>query len=208
VCIFAFTIAGGFSSLVSTGIGDEVLLDGTNCALVNTQPDDLQANLEVFHIAAKEVRDAASYASQCYSDRGTKSVGVFDCNTLAAPKLQLTERRDAPCPFGDNICRSDSSNLVLDTGYIDSHLHLGINAPPGERLLIRNVHTCAPLRTDGFSRNFSTTSENYTEYFYGPASGGAIVELNHTLRTPSLYSQYMREHDNLGRSIQPTPYVL
>lgn len=42
------------------------------------------------------------------------------------------------------------SNIRIDTGMIDSHNHLGINAKPTDRIKIRGIMECAPLKTDGY----------------------------------------------------------
>ncbi|KAI3325290.1 hypothetical protein HD806DRAFT_521573 [Xylariaceae sp. AK1471] len=49
-----------------------------------------------------------------------------------------------PCPFLGGISQTNPSNLILDTGYMDSHNHFGMNAPPDQRILVRRL---IPLRT-------------------------------------------------------------
>lgn len=51
---------------------------------------------------------------------------------------------------------------------MDSHFDLGLNSPPNERILIRNVLHCAPLVTNG---NMFTTNDSLVAFDYGPAVG-------------------------------------
>jgi hypothetical protein len=56
VCLLLFALASGFSSSISTAIGDEVLVDGTNCGLINW-----------VNLTTDEVNQVAkALASRCY----------------------------------------------------------------------------------------------------------------------------------------------
>jgi len=180
VCICGFTLAGGFSSMVSTAVGDEVLLDGANCSLRDYNARSGKSPAQFLAINTRMVSDASNYAQQCYTARGGPgTTGIFDCNSLKVPRLGADAKVDTggPCPFKDpSICYGAASNLVLDTGLIDSRDHLGLNSRLEERILMRQVLSCAPLRTDGFTRQVSTPSENYTDYHYGPL----VAQVNHT----------------------------
>ncbi|KAH8879807.1 hypothetical protein GQ53DRAFT_833851 [Thozetella sp. PMI_491] len=199
-CVAALTAASGFSSRVSTGIGNEVLLDGSNCGLVlgaaetaDTQPD--ASAVQQAHTATI-VASSANYGEQCYT---SNSSGIFDCTTFVVDKLPITVDNNAPCPFPGNICRSQSSNLRLDTGYLDSNDHLGVNSAPDERILFRQVYHCAPLVTHGYSKDWNGANETYTQYYYGPALVGSMgneTTLNYTFEVENLYAQYNRHKDD------------
>ncbi len=202
-CICAFAVTSGFSSRVSTGIGNEVLIDGTNCGLI-----ELAAAASFESIALRTVNvarlanNAANYAQQCYLFNSSGS-GMFDCTSFVENRLPATINDQAPCPFKNGICRSNNSNLLLDTGYIDSHEHLGLNAPENERIQIRNVYQCAPLRTTGYTSNVVGLGQNYTRYHYGSALRGSKNNrtlYNYTFEVESLSSQYSRQTDNFQRN--------
>lgn len=83
-CAAAFTVAGGFSSQISTSIGDEVLLDGSNRGIAysmslnqGTDPHDL------VQYVANEVLNADNYAQQCYA---ANAVDPSDCTTFILPR--------------------------------------------------------------------------------------------------------------------------
>lgn len=205
LCVVTFTLAGGFSSQLSTGISNDVLLDGSNCGIVDTST--YAAGSPIFAYVSTEASNAANYAQQCYS---ANTSHTFDCTTYVKPRLPSTVDYNAPCPFQDDICRSNNSNIRLDTGYIDTLEHLGINLP--ERTLYRSILHCAPLVTEGYSENVSRPDiGNMTRYFYGettiPDSG-----VNFSYEAPSQGSQYFvnRSDDhfiNRGLNLQ-LAYVL
>ncbi|KAK3986444.1 hypothetical protein QBC44DRAFT_311290 [Cladorrhinum sp. PSN332] len=177
LCIGGFFAATGFSSQVSTAVGSEVLLDGTNCALLAPYMvpygHEWLAVLDKLLISnARSIRDAANHAEQCYHagvDDRPEGLGMFSCDLFVTPRLPSSSNTNEACPFKKEICRNESSNLLLDTGYIDSQLHLGINSPPKQRFLFREVTQCAPLQTGGYKQDISVSgsSETYTVYSYG-----------------------------------------
>lgn len=204
VSMTAFTIASGFSSRISTGISDEVLLTSNSCAVVNLTA--AEASLTSFNSLVEDLSQktfaAANYAQQCYAANAT---GVFGCNYFTVSRLPTTVDVDAPCPFTQNICRNnDGGNIRLDTGYLNSHDHFGINTPSQERILFRQVMQCAPLTTIGFESNETIRSLNYTEYDYGPAiqwTRGNASLLNWTYSTPNVEHQYENQDDSVQSSL-------
>ncbi|KAK3385609.1 hypothetical protein B0H63DRAFT_185332 [Podospora didyma] len=209
LCISAFAVAGGFSSQISTGIGNEVLVNGTNCALVDEETNLLSNVALFFGSQTRRISNAANYARQCYNTAasGTNDSPMFDCNSFVTNRLPGSVNTEARCPFKDGICRSNSSNLFMDTGFIDSHKHLGINAPPDARILFREVSHCAPLHTRGFNGTVTGDEEEYTAYYYGSSpniSRFATEWENRTLMVPNLKSQYMRQLDNSDRNVGVT----
>ncbi|OTA94888.1 hypothetical protein M434DRAFT_381929 [Hypoxylon sp. CO27-5] len=144
--LVAFTVAGGFSANISTAMGDEVLIRSPSCGILPGLNDIPFTVLSREY--AERSNNAANYAQQCYN---TKDPGMLDCNRFTAERLP-TQKIDynASCPFEGQICRSDKSNMLLDTGYVDSSSHLGLNTPKGERFSWRYVLHCAPLKTEGY----------------------------------------------------------
>lgn len=157
-CAVGFMIAGGFSSQLSSSAGTEVLVDASNCGLITTQGGPL---LQVSMAAqVNSIKNALNYVQQCYSE-GTSR--LMSCDAFAISTLPSYINNSASCPFQGDICQSSSGNLVLDTGYLDTHTHFGINSRPRDRMLMRRVMSCAPLKTVG------RRSQNGTrvQYDYG-----------------------------------------
>ena len=203
ICICAFSVAGIFSSEISTAIGDEVLIASTDCGIVLMQGGTShELMVATFKSDSVFASSAANYAQQCYSTVGLPSSStMFDCNTFATDRLPVTVDTDAPCPFNETMCRS-KSNIRLDTGYLDSNEHFGINAPPDERVLFRQVYTCAPLETKGYTEDRVGVHKNFTRYYYGQAllpMEGTVVA-NFTYEASSIETQYSEIDDfNIGR---------
>ena len=147
-----FSVAGIFSSRVSTSMGDEVLLSGQNCAF--QLRDDIDMTDYYTTMAPyfnQRLASSANYAQRCYRSNTISQ----DCSMFVQKSLSRKITYDIACPFPghDRICRRNSTNIRLDTGYIDSNLDLGINTPSEFRFLLRNVVECGPLKTDGYSKN-------------------------------------------------------
>lgn len=142
-----------------------------------------------YPLIAQSMNNAANYAQQCYSSNAT---GTLDCTTFVNSRLHFSSVLNASCPFDDNMCRSNDSNVLLDSGLISSD-DLGLNMPSSQRMFYREVLHCAPLRTDGFVSNVSTKYNNYTRYHYGDSGFGRY---NWTYEVESLEAQRWRQTDN------------
>ncbi|KAI3339489.1 hypothetical protein F4824DRAFT_487870 [Ustulina deusta] len=161
VCISAFAVAGGLSSQISTAVGTEVLIDSFNCGYIDpkkVQDPDGQVSFpqQLFALVpnrAETIDNAANYAQQCYSN---DTAGTLDCGRFVTKKLESFIDNKATCPFQDKMCRSNSTNIRIDSGYINSHEHLGHNYPAKDRILARNVFHCAPITTTGFTTHIYT----------------------------------------------------
>ncbi|KAI1149406.1 hypothetical protein F4825DRAFT_469110 [Nemania diffusa] len=187
VCISVFTVAGGFSSQISTAVGNEALIKSSNCGntLHSVGPDD-PLYFPLTSNQATTTSSAANYAQQCYS---AEKNSLLDCNRFSMQQVGKTIDTQASCPFRGHICRNESTNVRIDSGYLDSHKILGLNAPPDERILFRNVLHCAPLTTAGFTYERNTSLGRYTFYQYGTYKDSNI-ETNYVHAAASVQSQY------------------
>ncbi|KAI0101953.1 hypothetical protein F4776DRAFT_676160 [Hypoxylon sp. NC0597] len=165
--LVAFTVAAGFSANISTAMGDEVLIRSPSCGVLpglTTIPYTV-----LVKNYAERSNNAANYAQQCYN---TEDPGMLDCNRFIAERLP-TQKIDynATCPFEGQICRSSESNILLDTGYVDSNNHLGLNTPESVRFAWRYVLHCAPLKTEGYTSHIiqQETNKSLVRYNYGLA---------------------------------------
>lgn len=189
------SIAGGFSSQISSAVGSDVLLDGSNCGILAAQGavKTVEAASILYSGMAQKIGEAANYAQQCYSSSRS---GMLGCTSFVVDHLSSTADTQAPCPFpGADICRLQPSNLRLDTGLLDSSEFFGLNTPKSQRIFFRNVLECAPLVTEPFAQNLSTPVNNYTVYNYGPNFLGQ----NYTYQVETLAGQYKRQRDNVLR---------
>jgi len=192
-----FAACGIFVAKVS-GTSDDVLLRSHQCGtLDDTQPlpeSDTSFNsfLSTFAIENENIRISSNYVASCF--RNTSSTPA-NCESYARkrPRWDLTEQ--ATCPFTGDMCYSaphmTTANLAvhLDSSLINSDLDLGINAPTSERITIRKTLTCAPIKTEGFSRTVrpANASSDWVAsvvgnssywpvaFDYGPATGAAAL---------------------------------
>ncbi|KAF3026379.1 hypothetical protein E8E14_008736 [Neopestalotiopsis sp. 37M] len=196
IIITAFTIAGGFSSRISSGMSDEVLINGDNCGIVaGGIREDMDAFEAFSRYTNRKFADAANYAQQCYSD---DSSGMLSCDRFVVKELKAaTIETNRSCPFHGDICRSNSANIRLDTGYIDSHDQFGLNAPPSERFGYRYVLECAPLKTEGHVTYVDLGNITWAQYNYGGHSTGTTdntTSLDFTYEVQDLDYQYSKDY--------------
>ncbi|KAK8078749.1 hypothetical protein PG994_002556 [Apiospora phragmitis] len=158
LCISGFVVAGSASSRISTDVRNEVLLRTDHCGFVRSP---VKAESSLFNsLFSQKISTAINYVEQCYSS--SRISAMVECEGFVVPKLPTAiTNNTASCPFQSNICRSNGSNVMLDSGYIDSREHLGLNSPNSQRFQQREVLHCAPLRTEGYERNLmSWTFQN------------------------------------------------
>ncbi|KAI1736545.1 hypothetical protein F4680DRAFT_468988 [Xylaria scruposa] len=153
--LVGFSIAGGLSSSISSSVSDEVLAMSNHCGISEIDFDNLTTYALWTGQYSKQLSDATQYAQRCYTE---KSTGMPECRKYVVDKIATNSTdTSAPCPFQEQICRT-KENIRLDTGYINSHDSIGLNAPESERFAWRYVLHCAPLKTDGYTMN--TTQGN------------------------------------------------
>ncbi|KAI1360100.1 hypothetical protein F5Y08DRAFT_349023 [Xylaria arbuscula] len=171
----ALTIAGGFSSQISTAVGNEVLIKSLNCGWNSARLLDNDNVFRAVPLLASDVNNAANYAQQCYSN---SSIRVLDCGRLVARSIPRQIDTQAPCPFlNKDICRTSNKNIRIDSGYIDSRDSYGLNTPDNEKVLSRFVAHCAPMKTQGYTsrrkilpaniNGRNVTSDDVIVYHYG-----------------------------------------
>lgn len=134
--ICAFTVAGGFSSQISTA--GEVLLRGDNCKIAQKLAlRDADLWIEETAYWSLYNNNLKNYAQSCYSNQ---SSGLLECSTFVTSSIATADvDYNAPCPFEPGTCVRNSSTLRLDTGHLNSNDVFGLNAPKHETLTFRNV---------------------------------------------------------------------
>ncbi|KAI3328900.1 hypothetical protein HD806DRAFT_548173 [Xylariaceae sp. AK1471] len=168
ICTVAFTAASGLSSWITKAPGEAVLVRSSSCGYValeqNLEPSVQLGALSVLDpYFANQAVQAHTYAEQCYL---SNTVGLLDCAGFVQDRLAATINNNADCPFNEEICVSKKGNLVLDSGFIDSHKDLGLNDPVDSRIQMRTVLQCAPLKTRGYTAQFSDKTGNHTRPSY------------------------------------------
>jgi hypothetical protein len=92
---------------------------------------------------ANESIVSATYARACYGDTPTKG----QCGIYPVPSLKWTSENNVTCPFPKSTAcwGGETAAFKMTTEKLDSHIHLGINAPESRRIQYRKETTCSPL---------------------------------------------------------------
>lgn len=134
-----FAVAGAFSSRVAV-TDSQVLLVSPDCGIWSfLSRNDGTTSYSFEH---DNLARAAKLASKCYN--GTEVIPSAECLLSGRRLVPWTIERNATCPFDATLC-SGSETVMLDSGYVDSLYHLGINSRPEDRVSYRQVSTCTPL---------------------------------------------------------------
>ncbi|KAK4185483.1 hypothetical protein QBC35DRAFT_516876 [Podospora australis] len=169
-----FVVAAGFSSRVIRD--SEVLLEPHHCkwttiASESSGDDDVAAYAVKYDVpwSAKRTTFSAGYAERCYPQHAS-SLSVCGDSIYVKRNLPVSVNTTAPCPFDARVCATNTSNVVLDTGKLDTNDHFGLNAPTDSRFQVRQVLHCAPLVTKGYKAPYrDVNNQSMRQYLYGGA---------------------------------------
>ncbi|KAF2135754.1 uncharacterized protein K452DRAFT_362977 [Aplosporella prunicola CBS 121167] len=164
--VCAFATASGFSSRISSAIGNEVLIRSDNCGII--MPDNrtiLDLATVIGPYSQQRGKAHANYASQCYNSTNPET-----CNIYVRDRLDVEVIRNASCPFGD-VCTRPNNSLVLDSGLVSLSDDLGVNFPPARHFSLRYKAQCSPLKVGPYQTFHNYTDESgvttYARYHYG-----------------------------------------
>lgn len=180
-----FMLAQYFSNSVLDA-GPTVLSRSEHCGIWNdtyyniaaaegvnpTSPENLGLSVQYISKELHDVQLSLEYAQKCYLDRPSYYM-TSTCNTTQKSSLDFSNYTSG-CPFESQLCDDRSDAIVFDTGVIDSHSDLGMNAPHNDRLAYRRITTCAVLNGTGYATGWNGSDDNTTDpayVFYGPSPG-------------------------------------
>lgn len=191
--IFAFGVASGFSSKVSTGVGNEVLIQTPDFGISVGKNLTWAQTLKIWYpLYSRTVLSHSTYAQQCY----TNDTSTANCNKYVKPRLDARIQRNASCPFDADMCKLPDQNVLLDTGLLDFNDDFGVNLPPKWRFQYRQTMHCAPIVTDGYKEAFPEKNETWygdedrtwkkpahTVYYYGQAPFENVTNATYEYQT-------------------------
>ncbi|KAI1313730.1 hypothetical protein F5Y03DRAFT_405204 [Xylaria venustula] len=184
ILLVSFTVLGGFSSSIATS-DNEVLIQSAGCG----------------YVFLGSIQKGANYAQQCFSNEDHQ----FDCDHFVKEMVTGTIDNNATCPFDNSVCVGEWGNISIDSGFINSHLHLGINALSEERILWRNVLHCAPLTTASFTSLDTESQPNDVLFHYGnlsTRSGSTDYMFRIPDLTPNTQALYLKRSRRNGTVIE------
>lgn len=200
VYFVALAIAGGFSSTISTAVGDEVLIRSESCGVIVSDATLAKSQIRS-RFKAEKLYNSANYAQQCYNTENSSDdkSSTMACNKYVVRSLPTSMANfTSECPFQQEICRSTKSTVRLDTGYMDSNDELGLNMPQNARLAYRYVLQCAPLETKGYTSHVVGNDRGWVRYHYGnrslgPTDDNQAIAQDFVYEIEDIDSQYPNE---------------
>jgi hypothetical protein len=168
---------------------DEVLIRASgNCGWYDLSPSTVigpAGNLTESYINSMDALAVSSrlsmtasrqIAKSCYpwQDGSEPDLYSLTCSSQVVPYLKSTVDRPASCPFAPEACSQQA--ISFQSGEIDSHLQLGINAAPSDRIQFYRSLTCAPVPLEerySYLSNASNSSDGapLTVYYFGDDQG-------------------------------------
>lgn len=180
--IFAsFLVAGIFVGQISASSYSsfQVLAEAQACGFIDLNAGAAGA-AGYNNININVSTNARGYARSCYG--GGSIASPISCSVYPVQRLNYTVETEAQaCPIpGGAACFTDdvdAAPVTLRTDVIDSHRHLGINAPKRDRLSMQYETTCAPLDyglVDGF---INTTTSSFDDTVFYPDRRNGTFEV-------------------------------
>ena len=162
-----FLMASVFFPSFTKGSSDAMLLRPTNCGFWLPGDTITTSSEQASRIMLKD-SEAVKYAGNCYKERASdlRCNSCFEgsiksvCSSYTVGSIGRLRTSNTSCPFASDACKSSlgyQAALMMDTGYIDTALTLGINGKSSERLLVRKVATCAPLNLKKYQEKENQT---------------------------------------------------
>jgi len=193
----AFSVVGIFTSRVATDSyrANMVLLKSTTCGIPNSDNDTIQASFSSIQKTSNDTRQAREYSATCYGDQGL----ALSCSFLPVRRLNHSAIDNASCPFGgtDRCIAGNNGAYSLDTDFLDSHVHLGINAARSDRVQFRKRKTCSVIHLDEDTETQQIPDEiddgrtKILEIYLGPVlNDDGSVYTNYSLSYPTRYFYY------------------
>ena len=174
-----FTLAGVFASRLLDA-GDQVLSRSPYCGDYNvtyisslgtsTIPGSPNRLVNDYAVNAQnQLQRSQQYVQFC-------SDPLVPCRELPHSALKWASTVSTQCPFDSKVCSQTSNqSVVVDSGLISSHRHLGLNAPVKDRIQYRKVTTCTILNDAQYISDWkdipateSSPAKRVVDAYYGP----------------------------------------
>ena len=176
-----WTASGIFSSQVSRAAGgNEVLIRSPSCGVNLPSEKGIRANQAGQVREQNRTRIADDYMKTCYNVSGPS--GSERCQRYTKQQIPWKSNESVECPFAKEVCEKGVKAYEMDTGMVDSHVVLGINAKTQDRIQYRRRTTCAILNTEDYSKTVfnERIGLTFSSYYYGYMPG--VSSTNETFR--------------------------
>lgn len=137
---------------------DNTTIDGQVAALTKRVNDTLQAR---------------SYVSNFYANT-SKSSSARSSFVQAALPYDVSAAAPCPIPASQRCLLGANAAYRMYTPLLDSHVRLGVNARPKDRVSVQINATCSPVSTKAYNDVVVDGNDTFVEYYMGRTSGGQI----------------------------------
>ncbi|KAE9364620.1 hypothetical protein N431DRAFT_354454 [Stipitochalara longipes BDJ] len=180
----AFGAASIFTAQVTKSVDPEFLIHSPDCGFWGfPSSEDTSWQLKILNDSIS----AAAYARACY---GNNETTASQCTSYKTSQIPWISNKNASCPFAAGTClMGPTAAYQMDTGPMDSHIVLGLNAKDSDRVTLRKVATCAPITTKPFAEIVNITYDTagdvdkYILYNMGPIEGSATYTYSYNTHT-------------------------
>ena len=178
----AFHAASLLTAEVTKAAGNETLIHSPNCAYWTAASNNPFEQGGLRTKLAADTVSAASYSRACYGKNSSL------CTTYAAKQIDWEPVANPTCPFSPELCFSSPSAVYqMDTGQIDSHYILGLNAPKKNRITYRRLTTCAPINATKFlSKGSDSAGNTWFNYSMGAVPGISTGDVTYGYNTRTI----------------------
>jgi hypothetical protein len=190
---FSYALVGAAAIFSPNAIkvsSSETLVHSSQCGFWDfkqTENSPAINNQKMLNLTA----DAMQYARNCYGEAARKP---SQCRKLTKRDIKWKSESNVECPFMESICRVNTTAAYrMDTGLLDSHIDLGINAPTKDRIKFRKVTTCATLNGTRFGKMENVTdsagrTDHYLQLHFGHVRD--ISEYTYQINTDAAGANY------------------
>jgi hypothetical protein len=186
-----FTAAGIFvGEIAAPGyVSNNVLVQHGRCGYWAFETESQNGLFAESYKSVNDTLAARQYARSCYAAANDT---LQDCGLYPVRRVAYNASM-VGCPFlddpnGDTLCLpAGNQALQMDTGYMDTSQTFGINTALANRILLRRVVTCAPIRTDAYLDTSSTDASGYTlwQFNMGPVRNATTYTYLYNTHTVS-----------------------
>lgn len=164
--VSCFTVAGIFSSQIGSSQSSEALIRPMICGtMISAVAESIDGPRYFGPQHRQLLRSADDYARRCYTSNSSTEL----CRPYVKERLPMKVTTNVSCPFANTICQSNTRNIHVDSGLLDSREHFGLNSP--NHFQLRLVSSCAPLATEGYTmttnRSLDGANQTWIQYYYG-----------------------------------------
>jgi hypothetical protein len=105
----------------------------------------MDSSMAILTFMNQQTTSYLAYAQRCYMGAGNPD----ECRQYTKPRIPFKVTPNSSCPFDDQMCKTKS--IIVDTGFINSNLDLGINLSEDSQFNLRIINQCVPVHSKNYT---------------------------------------------------------